>query len=158
MKESLINKFISPERFNSYQDLDKYSKNLIDSKNFYISLSILEVSLKNSIDELLTKTIGIDWIEDDLFLTKDSLKKVKEAKNILFRRGEKISKSKVIAELSFGFWVNLFKKPYSNKLRTKDFEKIIDKEEFSNIKNDIDEILEFFHNDVLMFSQGFNHE
>ena len=97
MNSSLINKFISNSRFSSYKDFDEYSKNLVFSKNAYIPLSILEVALKNSIDDLLSDTIGTDWIEKDDFLTKDSIKKVKDAKNILFRRGEKISKSKIIA-------------------------------------------------------------
>jgi len=87
-------------------------------------LSILEISLKNSINDLLTDKLGENWLENKDFLTNDSLKKIDEARNILFKRGEHISKSKIIAELSFGFWVNLFKKPYEMKLRTKDIQKI----------------------------------
>ncbi|MFP4487403.1 MAG: hypothetical protein ACLFOC_10595 [Campylobacterales bacterium] len=68
--------------------------------------------------------ISEQWYEDEKFLTKDSIKKVNEAKDVLFKRGEKVTKSKIIAELSFGFWVNLFKKPYANKLRTKELQKI----------------------------------
>ena len=124
MKKSLIKKYISTERFRSYSGIDEYLENLVFSKKAYIPLSILEISLKNSINELLTEKLGENWLEDKSFLTNDSLRKIDEARNILFKRGEHISKSKIIAELSFGFWVNLFKKPYEMKLRTKDIQKI----------------------------------
>lgn len=124
MKESLINKFISSERFGSYNNIEEYNENLLFSKKAYVPLSILEISLKNSINNLLTIQISEKWYEDEEFLTKDSIQKVNEAKTILFKRGDKITKSKIIAELSFGFWVNLFKKPYATKLRTKELKKI----------------------------------
>ena len=124
MKKSLIKKYISTERFRSYSGIDEYLENLVFSKKAYIPLSILEISLKNSINELLTEKLGENWLEDKSFLTNDSLRKIDEAKKILFKRAEPISKSKIIAELSFGFWVNLFKKPYEMKLRTKDIQKI----------------------------------
>ena len=72
----------------------------------------------------MTDKLGENWLENKDFLTNDSLRKIDEAKKILFKRAEPISKSKIIAELSFGFWVNLFKKPYEMKLRTKDIQKI----------------------------------
>ena len=124
MKISLIKKYISSERFRSYSGIDEYLENLVFSKKAYIPLSILEISLKNSINELLTEKLGENWLENKDFLTNDSLRKIEEAKKILYKRAELISKSKIIAELSFGFWVNLFKKPYEMKLRTKDIQKI----------------------------------
>ncbi|MCT7492665.1 hypothetical protein [Aliarcobacter cryaerophilus] len=124
MKISLIKKYISSERFRSYSGIDEYLENLVFSKKAYIPLSILEISLKNSINELLTEKLGENWLENKDFLTNDSLRKIEEAKKILYKRAELISKSKIIAELSFGFWVNLFKKPYEKKLRTKDIQKI----------------------------------
>ena len=124
MKISLIKKYIGSERFRSYDGIDEYLENLVFSKKAYIPLSILEISLKNSINELLTEKLGENWLENKDFLTNDSLRKIEEAKKILYKRAELISKSKIIAELSFGFWVNLFKKPYEKKLRTKDIQKI----------------------------------
>ena len=124
MKISLIKKYISSERFRSYSGIDEYLENLVFSKKAYIPLSILEISLKNSINDLLTDKLGENWLENKDFLTNDSLRKIEEAKKILYKRAELISKSKIIAELSFGFWVNLFKKPYEMKLRTKDIQKI----------------------------------
>lgn len=195
MKESLINKFISNERFGSYNNIEEYNENLLFSKRAYIPLSILEVSLKNSINDLLTIQISEQWYEDEKFLTKDSIKKVNEAKSILFKRGDKITKSKIIAELSFGFWVNLFKKPYASKLRTKElqkiflnmppkerktinrevlyqelnhirnfrnrvfhYEKVLNKDDFNNIFNEIYEVLEYFDMELAQYTKDLNNE
>ena len=124
MKDGLIKKFITDKRFESYADLDEYQVNLIMSKQSYIPLSVLEVSLRNSIDALLTNKVSEDWHKDETFLTRDSAFKIKQAIELLERRRESISKHKIIAELSFGFWVNLFKKPYDKKLRINDLRKI----------------------------------
>lgn len=195
MKESLIDKLISKERFNSYKDISEYEENLIFSKKAYVPLSILEVALKNSINEHLTNKVSEHWYEDESFLTADSLKKVKEAKSILFRRGEKISKSKIIAELSFGFWVNLLKKPYAKKLRTNDlqkifinlpskeekiitreilykelnhirnfrnrvfhYEKVLNKNNYNNIFDEIYEILKFFDSELSKYVRDLNNK
>ena len=123
MKSDLIKRFISDKRFESYKDLEEYQENLIVSKQSYIPLSILEVSLRNSIDMLLSHKVGVNWHMDESFLTRDSIFKVKQAVELLERRRENISKHKIIAELSFGFWVNLFKKPYDKKLRINDLKK-----------------------------------
>ena len=124
MKDSLIDQFISKERFGSYKNVDEYMDNLTFSKNSYIPLSVLEIALRNAIDRFLTLKIGEHWYEDISFLTKDSIKKVEEAKSVLQNRRESVSKNKIIAELSLGFWVNLFKKPYDKKLRINELKRI----------------------------------
>lgn len=124
MKNSLIERFISRERFQNYQDMSEYRDNLVFSKRSYIPLSILEVALRNSIDRLLSEKIREDWHEDANFLTVDSRQKIEQAKELLTKRGENTIKQKVIAELSLGFWVNLFKKPYDKKLRINDLKRV----------------------------------
>lgn len=124
MKESLIEHFISNERFSAYKNLDEYRDNLAFSKKAYIPLSVLEVSLRNAIDQHLTAKVGSEWYLDDIFLTKDSKEKVDQAIALLSKRRESTTKQKIIAELSLGFWVNLFKKPYDKKLRINDLVKI----------------------------------
>ena len=59
MKDALIKRFISDERFGSYRDIEEYEANLLLSKNSYIPLSFLEIALKNSIDNLLSVKLGI---------------------------------------------------------------------------------------------------
>ncbi len=124
MKQTLIDDFISKKRIESYKNIDEYIKNLTFSKSSYIPLSVLEIALRNAINNFFSIEVGVEWHEDAAFLTKDGIRKVEEAKNVLLGRREHISKNKIIAELSFGFWVNLFKKPYDKKLRIKELRKI----------------------------------
>ncbi len=124
MNRHLIEKYISEARFSKYKNLDEYEENLFFSKKSYIPLSILEVALRNAIDNLLTQKVGEQWHEDASFLTRDSQFKVQQVKEMLQKRRESTSREKIIAELSFGFWVNLFKKPYDKKLRIKDLKKV----------------------------------
>lgn len=193
MKDGLIKKFITDKRFESYVDLDEYQANLVISKQSYIPLSVLEVSLRNSIDALLSYKVCEDWHKDETFLTRDSAFKIKQAIELLERRRESISKHKVIAELSFGFWVNLFKKPYDKKLRINDlrkifpnlppkteklmnrekiykelnhirnfrnrvfhYEKVVNKDNYNMVFEEIDEILKYFDSDIYEFSNKMN--
>lgn len=193
MKDGLIKKFITDKRFESYANLDEYQENLVISKQSYIPLSVLEVSLRNSIDALLSYKVCEDWHKDETFLTRDSAFKIKQAIELLERRRESISKHKVIAELSFRFWVNLFKKPYDKKLRINDlrkifpnlppktvklinrekiykelnhirnfrnrvfhYEKVVNKDNYNMVFEEIDEILKYFDSDIYEFSNKMN--
>ncbi len=163
----LINLFISKKRFNAYKNLDEYSQNLIFSKNSYIPLSVLEIALRNSLDRYLSKNISDNWYEND-FLTQDSKKKVQQAKDLLFRRGETQIKDKIIAELSFGFWVNLFKKPYEKNMRINDLKAIFPNLPSKNKQNINRQIIfnklnhirifrnRIFHHEKVLNRDGFN--
>ncbi|WP_418186026.1 hypothetical protein ACNSOS_04000 [Aliarcobacter vitoriensis] len=190
MKESLIKQYISENRFKSYKNLDEYSQNLIFSQNSYIPLSILEIALRNALNNHLSKIVSENWYEDD-FLTNDSKEKVSQAKGLLLKRKEKTTKEKIIAELSFGFWVNLFKKPYEKKLRIKDiklifpnlptkeeklinrdflfkklnhirnfrnrvfhYEKVLNKDNFNNIYNEIFDIIKYFDDELYQYTKS----
>ncbi|MGE4511671.1 MAG: hypothetical protein AB7D43_11280 [Sulfurimonadaceae bacterium] len=193
MKENLIEQFISQKRIGSYVDMDEYITNLTFSKSSYIPLSILEIALRNAINRFLSYVVGEQWYEDTNFLTQDSIRKVEEAKNVLQSRRENLSKDKIIAELSFGFWVNLFKKPYDKKLRIKElkkifpnlpsaneklinrevlfrelnhirnfrnrvfhYEKVINKDNYNNVHDEIFEILSYFDNELKEFALKVN--
>ena len=141
MKKSLIEKYITIKRFESYENIDEYKKNLIFSKEAYIPLSILEVALRNSIDRTFSQNVDTNWYINRDFLTNDSIKKVNQVIELLKKRREPISKDKIIAELSFGFWVNLFKRPYSNQLRLRELKKI-----FPNLPN---KKVKFLNRDII---------
>jgi hypothetical protein len=195
MKSSLIQHFISKDRYGNYINMQEYETNLSFSKRAYIPLSILEVALRNSIDKLLSEKVGQNWHEDDGFLTKDSKLKVEQAKELLSKRRESTTKQKIIAELSLGFWVNLFKKPYDNELRINDlkkvfpnlppkakklinreivykeldhirnfrnrvfhYEKVVNKDNYNDIFDEIDEILGYFDDEMCEFAKRLNNE
>jgi len=194
MNSNLIKMFINQKRLDSYRDVVEYEQNLVFSKKAYIPLSILEIALRNSIDSFLSEKISNEWYKEENFLTKDSQKKVDDVIALLERRKENSSKDKIIAELSFGFWVNLFKAPYANNLRVNDlkkifpnlppkqvklinreflyrklnhirefrnrifhYEKVLNKDKYNNIFEEIEELLEYFDKELYNFSKKINN-
>lgn len=123
VKESLKQKYISITRLSAYSNFDEYRKNLLLSKNAYIPLSILEIALRNALNDHFSTVISPNWHQNP-FLTPGARTKITDAITLLKNRKEAITKEKIIAELNFGFWVNLFQKPYQNHLRTKDLQHI----------------------------------
>lgn len=123
VKESLKQKYISITRLSAYSNFDEYRKNLLLSKNAYIPLSILEIALRNALNDHFSAVISPNWHQNP-FLTSGARTKITDAITLLKNRKEAITKEKIIAELNFGFWVNLFQKPYQNHLRTKDLQRI----------------------------------
>jgi len=195
MNNKLIDKYITKKRFDKYVSLSQYEENLTLSKRYYIPLSILEVSLRNAINDNFERFYGSGWlVNESSFLQRDHLKKIFEAKQKIKSRKETLSKDKLIAELSFGFWVNLFKSSYDRQMRISNLqqiftnlpkreeklmnrseifkiinhirnfrnrifhhEKIVNKQGFQNIENDINDILGYFDKEILAFSKRINH-
>ena len=126
MTNDFIEQFISPHRLASYgNDMSKYKENLLISKQIYIPLAILEVSLRNSIDHFLSQEIEVNWYKND-FLDDKSQQQIAQAKKTLKQKKEKTSKHKIIAELSFGFWTNLFRQieNYEDLFRVENLKKV----------------------------------
>lgn len=124
MNQEQIERYISKARLDAYSGIKEYSQNLLFSRHFYIPLAVLEVALRNSINDYLTTKVGDNWLENETLLCKDARRKIDEAKNKLSYRHEPQTNDKIIAELNFGFWVGLFTKPYENYLRHADLKKI----------------------------------
>jgi hypothetical protein len=129
MNNSLLNKFITPQRLSKYRTIENYEQNLLISKQYYIPLSVLEVSLRNAINFHFETMYGRGWLLNQAqFLRNDLILKIDEAKSKILKRNEEINKEKLVAELSFGFWTALFKSPYAKQMRTTDLKRI-----FSNL-------------------------
>lgn len=125
MNESLINKYITAKRFEIYQSMETYSYNLKKAKHLYIPLSVLEVSLRNSINGLFEKFYGTGWIINEAsFLKHKEVEKIEQAKQKLSENGEQITKDKLVAELTLGFWTALFQSVYDDKMRMSSLKQI----------------------------------
>lgn len=137
MNEHVINKYITSIRLNSYGDFESYKSNLLLSKHMYIPLAILEVSIRNAVDVHFSNFYGNGWlINGASFLQRDAIRKVAEAKARIQEREEVLTKEKLVAELSFGFWTSLFQQPYDKNLRFSDLKQIfshLPKKEEKNI-------------------------
>ena len=108
---------LSPERLETYLRhtngdqvlaLRLYTWNTAVSAAFYGPLQALEVSLRNALHEQLYAAYGERWYENPAAgLAGNTLRKVEEAKRKLERSRYTLEPSRLITELSFGFWVGL---------------------------------------------------
>lgn len=127
MNRKFLQKVFSVERTQKYFDLyldeerslKHYYANLSISEAFYPVLSILEVALRNSLNrELCSMFQANDWYAR--FSTTPGLnglnREITLAINHITKRGESVTSSKVIAELTLGFWVRLLNVEYEKIL------------------------------------------
>lgn len=141
---SKITENISIDRLSSYKCdnndsidliLSRYIYNVQISESFYPVISALEVALRNRLYNAVAKLKGQNWLLEEIrqqaILSENERNILSEAYNKLKRKHNTPSIGAVIAELTFGFWVNLCKKSYKNSLWDKqDF--------FSNVFPDFD--------------------
>lgn len=123
MCDEVKSKFISDDRLKSYKDFDEYKQNINQSEQYYILLSVFEISLRNSIDNYFGIKISNNWLESEI-LHSDTKQRIRESKSKISQRKEYLSHDKIIAELSFGFWTSLFRKSYANLFRINDIKNI----------------------------------
>jgi hypothetical protein len=119
---SSIKRTITQERLTRYldaagQDLSKalelYECNVQLSEALYGLLHGLEVTVRNAAHHALTASYGTPTWYDTAPLTaywQDQLDKVKAKPGVAGKPG------KVVAELTFGFWIELLSKPHHNEL------------------------------------------
>lgn len=92
-----------------------YKANLALAESLYTSLSVFEVTLRNALSKELERMTGRkDWYS--VFPSNPALKSLTSEVTIAVRhisqRGEMVSPDKIIAELTFGFWVTLLNSEY----------------------------------------------
>ena len=87
-----------------------YQFNIEISESFYSCLSVFEVALRNALDrELITHFGTEEWynhFQSNAVLLK-LIKEISIAKTQIIKRHEIVCPSKVVAELTFGFWTRL---------------------------------------------------
>lgn len=104
---------------NEERAIEHYRCNLELAEAFYTSLSVFEVALRNALSrELGTMTGREDWYA--VFPTTPGLvslnRYITQANKQIAGRRETATPSKIIAELTLGFWVSLFNSEYERLL------------------------------------------
>jgi hypothetical protein len=120
-----LQKTISLPRLQTYliettNDLDAalalYEYNMRLSEAFYIPLQSLEICLRNTIDECMCNTYGIDWfVNRNAPLNNVAKDEIQEAYNEI-KKPPPIYPGDVVAELKFAFWVGLLGPKYDSSL------------------------------------------
>ena len=124
MTEQQLKYYLSSPRFNVYlaktnNDFDKayrlYKVNIKLSEAFYPILSVLEVSLRNAVNETLKVHFNDPyWFKNSLPV--EFLPFVSDATQKLTAQRKSITADRIIAELNFGFWNRLFNRHYTGLL------------------------------------------
>jgi hypothetical protein len=123
MDKRFIQKIFSNERTQKYFDLHQneakairhYLVNLYASEAFYPVLSMFEVALRNSLNRELTSMFNTKEWYTQLHATpklSNLDREITLAINHITKRGEFVNSSKVVAELTLGFWVRVFNAEY----------------------------------------------
>ena len=128
MDKAYFQKVFSNERmekyFARYPDDDAkaikyYQDNILISEAFYPLLTVFEVALRNSLNRELTSFFGTEEWYKSITSTpglSDLNNTVTMAKRHISKRNEDITASKVVAELTLGFWVQLLNADYERIL------------------------------------------
>lgn len=126
MNHEEIIRLISNQRFNPYVVATKsieeaynlYLHNIKLCESFYPSLNLLEIGLRNSINNLFTEKFGEKWLlktGEESILSFNEQRDVEKAIDRLKKRGIEAGIGNIVAELNFGFWNSLFNKCYDTK-------------------------------------------
>lgn len=121
-----IAKSLSKDRFARYlaaTDGDRegaiclYAWNAAIGATFHAPLQALEVTLRNQIHERLTKTYCPHWFDHSAIkFSEKKLEQLETVKSNLKNSFAPIYPPDVVADLSFGFWVDLFRGNYEENL------------------------------------------
>ena len=117
--EKRLAKYFSRYDNDTEQAMTHYRCNVELSEAFYPSISTFEIALRNAISRELSVLFGReDWYA--VFATTAGLtslnKYISQANKQIAGRKEYVTPSKIIAELTLGFWVSLFNVEYERVL------------------------------------------
>jgi hypothetical protein len=129
MDRNAIERIISKDRLEPYlkhhsgnfeKAILHYKANIEISESFYSLLSILEIGLRNNIDNQLQRRFNdIKWFDSPDFIkivSRFQIDRVSEARNSILREKKSISPGRIISELSFGFWTSLLDSKFERTL------------------------------------------
>ncbi|WP_420730030.1 hypothetical protein [Hwanghaeella sp. 1Z406] len=119
LSEPRFSKYLTRASGNELFAIEIYLYKVRLAKAFLFPLGVAEVVLRNAVDDVLVQTYGANWHQDETLrsqvLTAESLAALDKA----IQRVGVGDRGKVIAELTFDFWSNLFRTDYAGLWRTK---------------------------------------
>ena len=95
--------------------LERYNWNLCLCEALYPSVQALEIALRNRLNEVLLREFGSNWIWDaQLFGGAND--QIARAADQLTKNSKQIENSRMVAELTLGFWVSLHNRRFERVL------------------------------------------
>ncbi len=96
-----------------------YERNTLLSEALYTPIQAVEIVIRNALHTQLLKQFGILWFRDleaKGIAVKEQLRQLQEARQYLTEAGKSETAGRMVAELSFGFWVGICAKRYHDSL------------------------------------------
>lgn len=114
-----LKRYIVNNKADSQDVIGLYLWNIRLSKELYPLISLVEITLRNHINNAISQNIAEKWL-----LNKDLTASILKDKELLtyydaykeLDKRDRLTEGRLIAELSLGFWVNLFNKKYKVNL------------------------------------------
>ena len=125
--QALQEQFVSNGRLKGYRNYKEYLENIKLSKDFYIPLSIIEISFRNSLNIFLNQKIGDNWHYRNDILQADAQRSIQSSIQMLHQQNKQINHF-IFTKLNS---IRLFR----NKVFRHD--KIVTKQEYQNMMNEI---------------------
>jgi len=116
---------ISNDRFSRYLNISKgdelgairqYERNTALSESIYGVLQGFEIMLRNSIHHTMIRATGDEYWFDNFGLGEQELTSVATAREKISRKKRTVTASRVVAELTFGFWSSMAGREYATTL------------------------------------------
>jgi hypothetical protein len=120
-----LERYISGERLAAYYRLSRgdqwvafklYEKNAGLSGALYGVIQGLEVTVRNSIHNVMSEQLGCDKWYDRFQFAQSERAEIEKAKDSLLEKVQPTTPGRVLSELTFGFWVKLTGRVYEDTL------------------------------------------
>lgn len=128
--------------------LELYRWNLDASMAFFEAIHYFEVAFRNTIDTALTRWIdttgdkGLPWFDSsNARLTGTTRHKISEAKGRVTRAGHNVTRGRVVAELTLGFWSKLLSESYNRTLWQKALKDAFPQARRERLHDEVEEIV-----------------
>jgi hypothetical protein len=111
---------IHPERLDAYRrdgvddvtTLGRYLLNMALCESLYSPLQITEITLRNALHKSLSTKARSEFWMDRISLPYWQSEQIEAAKTRLHRQRKPLIPGRIVAELTFGFWVGFFTRPH----------------------------------------------
>lgn len=108
--------YLAQARDDRWVAIHLYQRNVELSEALYGVIHGLEIPLRNAVHNVLTESLGgLDWYEKFEFLESER-EAIDKAKEVIAERLAGITPGRVVAELTFSFWVRLAAHQYEDSL------------------------------------------
>lgn len=122
-----LERYLSAQRLETYlrlaqhdraKAIELYQHNIERSQAFYATMHWLEVGLRNAMHQQLSQHYGEHWYDNAAAILSDKdAAQISKAKDNVTKDRKALTSGNIIAQLNFGFWVNLFNNPYESLWR-----------------------------------------